>query len=47
MTVTSLRDALIAAFVIELLILAIYLRSVLAPIVVLFASRRCRPPPGQ
>ena len=38
LTVESLRDTLIAAFIIELLILVIYLRSVLTPIVVLLAG---------
>ncbi len=38
LTVNSLRDTLIAAFIIELLILMIYLRSLLAPVVVLLAG---------
>lgn len=38
LTVESLRDTLIAAFIIEALILAVYLRSLIAPIVVLLAG---------
>jgi RND superfamily putative drug exporter len=38
LTVESLRDTLIAAFVIELLILVLYLRSLLAPVMVLLAG---------